>query len=40
MRNILIHHYFEIDQALVWQVVVNDLPNLRATVERILTERA
>jgi uncharacterized protein with HEPN domain len=40
MRNILVHHYFEIDQALVWQVVVNDLPNLRATVERILTERA
>jgi uncharacterized protein with HEPN domain len=38
MRNILVHHYFEIDQALVWKVVEQDLPKLKRTVEQILSE--
>ena len=38
MRNILVHHYFEIDHALVWKVVEQDLPKLRRTVEQILPE--
>jgi uncharacterized protein with HEPN domain len=37
MRNILVHHYFEIDPELVWKVVDHDLPNLRGIVERILS---
>jgi uncharacterized protein with HEPN domain len=40
MRNILVHHYFEIDHALVWKVVEQDLPKLRRIVERILREEA
>lgn len=31
-RNILVHHYFEIDQDLIWQVVEQDLPAFRETV--------
>jgi uncharacterized protein with HEPN domain len=29
LRNILVHHYFEIDEDLIWQVVVRDLPAFR-----------
>jgi uncharacterized protein with HEPN domain len=29
MRNILIHHYFGIDQDAVWNVVEDDLPALK-----------
>ena len=36
LRNILIHHYFEIDQELVWQVVQMDLPAFRLAVESAL----
>jgi uncharacterized protein with HEPN domain len=32
LRNILIHHYFEIDEELIWQVVQQDLPAFRETV--------
>jgi uncharacterized protein with HEPN domain len=32
LRNILVHHYFEIDQELVWKVVDRDLPPFRAVV--------
>jgi uncharacterized protein with HEPN domain len=40
LRNILIHHYFEIDHELIWQVVVDDLPPFRAAVESILESLA
>jgi uncharacterized protein with HEPN domain len=33
LRNILVHHYFEIDHELVWQVVEYDLPAFRKVVE-------
>jgi uncharacterized protein with HEPN domain len=29
LRNILVHHYFEIDEELIWQVVIQDLPPFR-----------
>jgi uncharacterized protein with HEPN domain len=32
MRNILIHEYFGVDVAIVWQTVSVDLPLLRATL--------
>ena len=38
LRNILVHHYFEIDHDLVWQVVVNDLPLFEEVVERALRQ--
>lgn len=36
MRNVLVHHYFEIDLDLVWSVVETDLPDLKTKVSRIL----
>lgn len=37
-RNTLIHGYDLIDQALVWQVVVGDVPNLEGQVLALLKE--
>jgi uncharacterized protein with HEPN domain len=39
MRNILVHHYFEIELDRVWNVVENDLPLLKDKVEKILALR-
>ena len=39
MRNALVHHYFEIDLELVWEVVVRDLPRLKAAIEAMLGDR-
>ena len=36
MRNALAHGYFKIDQAVVWQTVKNDLPQLRLAVKKAL----
>ncbi|MHC1759914.1 MAG: DUF86 domain-containing protein [Negativicutes bacterium] len=36
MRNVLVHHYFNIDLDIVWQVVENELPELKETLNRIL----
>jgi uncharacterized protein with HEPN domain len=36
MRNILVHHYFEVDLDAVWQVIVRDLPELRTAVVAML----
>ena len=36
MRNRLIHGYFEVDLAIVWEIVRVDLPSLRAQVADIL----
>jgi uncharacterized protein with HEPN domain len=36
MRNILVHHYFEIDHDLVWQVVERDIAEFRKVVESAL----
>ena len=33
MRNILIHEYFGVDLAMVWETVKHDLPLLRAELE-------
>ena len=37
MRNILVHHYFEVDVNVVWSVVERDLIDLKGKVDRILT---
>jgi uncharacterized protein with HEPN domain len=38
MRNILVHHYFEIDLPVVWNAVERELPNLKKQVTAILKE--
>jgi len=38
MRNILVHHYFSIDAAIVWAVIENDLPVLKQQINELLDE--
>jgi uncharacterized protein with HEPN domain len=35
MRHILIHEYFGVDANLVWQVIINDIPTLKASIYKI-----
>ncbi len=36
MRNILVHHYFGIDEDAVWSVVEKEIPELMFNIEAIL----
>lgn len=36
MRNILVHHYFDIDVDIVWRVIEDDLPDLKMKVQAAL----
>lgn len=36
MRNALSHGYFNVDNAIVWQTVQHDLPNLRTQVASLI----
>lgn len=36
MRNILVHEYFGIDGRLVWEIIQQDLPELKSKVMAIL----
>jgi uncharacterized protein with HEPN domain len=36
MRNRLVHAYFQVDLAIVWEIATLDLPQLREQVEDIL----
>ena len=38
LRNRLVHAYFQADLALVWSMVVHDLPSLRKAVADLLDE--
>jgi uncharacterized protein with HEPN domain len=38
-RNILVHGYADVDNRLVWGVIETDLPSLRATLGRLLTNK-
>ena len=38
-RNRLIHGYWSVDLTLVWHVIENDLPTLKAEVARLIRER-
>ncbi len=33
MRNILIHEYFGVDSAILWQTITSDLPALKSALE-------
>ncbi len=36
MRNVLVHEYFGVDSKLVWEIVKNDLPDLKEKVIAIV----
>ncbi|WOK06562.1 DUF86 domain-containing protein [Imperialibacter roseus] len=36
MRNIFVHEYFGIDANLVWEILTNDIPELKDKVKEIL----
>ena len=38
MRNILVHDYFRINQAIVWETLETHVPLLKAEVQSILGE--
>lgn len=40
MRNFVIHAYFSIEPAIVWETIQNDLPSLAASLRTILDEDA
>ena len=37
MRNVFAHEYFGIDSSLVWEIIKNDIPDLREKIDHILT---
>ncbi|MCX6751560.1 MAG: DUF86 domain-containing protein [Candidatus Nomurabacteria bacterium] len=37
-RDMLIHHYFDVDDKELWKIVVNDLPLLKISVQKILSD--
>lgn len=38
MRNVLIHQYFEVDEDKIEEVVINNLPELKKSIEKILSK--
>ncbi len=38
MRDKLIHHYFGVDYAIVWDVVKNELPKLKIQIQNLIQE--
>jgi len=36
MRNVFAHEYFGIDSSLVWEIIKNDIPELKEKIELIL----
>ena len=36
LRNILIHEYFGVDNEIIWDVVVNQLPRLKSAIAQYL----
>jgi len=38
MRNIVVHKYFGVDLDITWEVVKNDLPDLKKKIKNLLKE--
>jgi uncharacterized protein with HEPN domain len=36
MRNVFAHEYFGIDSSLVWEIIKNDIPELKDKIQHIL----
>ena len=37
-RDMLIHHYFDVDDQELWKIIIADLPALKVSVNKILTK--
>ncbi|KKQ01471.1 MAG: hypothetical protein US18_C0007G0017 [Parcubacteria group bacterium GW2011_GWB1_36_5] len=37
-RDMLIHHYFDVDDQQLWKIVEDDLPKLKVSIEKILNK--
>lgn len=37
MRNVFVHEYFGIDESIVWEIIKNDLPELKLRIKEILS---
>jgi uncharacterized protein with HEPN domain len=37
IRHILVHEYFGIDEQIVWQIIIADIPVLKQQIKNILT---
>jgi uncharacterized protein with HEPN domain len=40
LRNVVIHEYFGVDLENIWEILVNDLPNLKDKVRSILEKES
>jgi len=38
MRNVFVHEYFGVDTKLVWEIIINDLPELKEKVIGIINK--
>ncbi|MCK9205832.1 MAG: DUF86 domain-containing protein [Salinivirgaceae bacterium] len=36
MRNVFVHEYFGVDSSLVWEIIKNDIPDLKVKIKEIL----
>lgn len=36
MRHVLVHEYFGVDNRLIWQVIIKDIPQLKSKIEFIV----
>ncbi len=36
MRHVLVHGYYEADETIVWQTIIDDLPKLRAELVKLV----
>ena len=36
MRNVFVHEYFGVDTSLVWEIIKNDVPDLKEKIKQIL----
>ncbi len=36
MRNVFVHEYFGVDSVLVWEIIKNDVPDLKEKIKQIL----
>ena len=38
MRNVFVHEYFGVDSNLVWEIIKNDIPDLKVKIKEILDD--
>lgn len=36
MRNVFVHEYFGVDSNLVWEIIKNDIPELKANIKEMV----